>query len=392
MPTMIPGMTGTGDWATDQRPKNFREMILRLFPDSPAIMTAFLGKLSEEATTDPEFAWFEQGLPEMRATVEGAHNDSVTDIVLDGQYTYKAFRAGFAVMNERTTEVMWVSSSAAIDASTSKIVVVRAQGSSAAAMVDADGILILGSHSAEGASVPEAIAMNPSKVYNWTQIFRDSLYLTRTADATKLRTGPDYQKKKRDLSEQHALRMEQSFLWGTGVEGTGSNGKPDRTTKGFFRFMSSNICDFSSGVDTDLIDDYCEQIFRQGSSTRLVLAGSTLLNVFNKAIKAASHYNITSSDKVYGWQVTEWITPYGRLLFKLHPLLSQNPTFRSWGVVLDTKNIKYRYLTGRDTEYMRDRQNPGDDAIKDELLSECGLEVQHESTHAIFKSAATLAA
>jgi hypothetical protein len=389
---MLPGMTGTGDWATDQRPKNFREMILRLFPDSPAIMTAFLGKLQEETTNDAEFAWFEQGLPTLRAEVEGAHTDSATDIIIVGQYEYKAFRAGFAAMNERTLEVMWVSSSAAVDGTTSKITVVRGKGSTAAAMVDGDGIVILGGHSSEGDDVPTAIAMNPEKVRNWCQIFRDSLYLTRTADATKLRTGPDYAKKKRDLSEQHAIRMEQSFLFGTGVETTGANGKPDRTTNGLLRFIVTNMEDFSAGVDTDTIDDACEELFRQGSSTRLVMAGSGLLNTFNKAIKSSSQYNLNSGESVYGVKVVEWITPFGRLLFKVHPLMSQNSTFRSWAFVVDTKNLKYRALKGRDTQYLKDRQNPGLDAILDELMTESGLEVNHESTHAVWKNATTVAA
>jgi len=389
---MLPGMFGTGNWAADQRPKNFREMILRLFPDSPAIFTAFLGKLPDESTDDPEFAWFEQGLPELRLVAAAAFTNSATTITIQGQDSYKNVRPGLALLNERTLEVMWVTNSAPIDATTSQVTVVRGKGSTAAAGNAGDGLLILGSHHPEGDGVPKALHLNPVKYYNYCQIFRDSLHLTRTAEKVNLRTGPDYQKKKRDLSEQHAIRMEQSFLFGTGVEEVNaSNGMPERTTKGFIRFVATNIFDWNSGVSSTVIDDACEQIFRTGSSTKLVLAGSTFLNTVNKALKKESTYMINQGESVYGVKLTEYVTPFGTLMMKMHPLLSQNPTFRSWGLVIDTKNVRYRYLRGRDTQYLKDRQNPGDDVILDELLTEAGLEVNLEQTHAIIKNALTVA-
>jgi hypothetical protein len=100
---------------------------------------------------------------------------------------------------------------------------------------------------------------------------------------------------------------------------------------------------------------------------------------------------INQGESVYGVKLTEYVTPFGTLMMKMHPLLSQNPTFRSWGLVIDTKNVRYRYLRGRDTQYLKDRQNPGDDVILDELLTEAGLEVNLEQTHAIIKNASTVA-
>ena len=36
----VAGLRGTGDWATDERPKNFREMILWRNPNGMAPLTA----------------------------------------------------------------------------------------------------------------------------------------------------------------------------------------------------------------------------------------------------------------------------------------------------------------------------------------------------------------
>ena len=49
------GMRGTGDWVTDQRPKSWRELILYLYPNGMAPLTAILSKLREEKVTDPEY-------------------------------------------------------------------------------------------------------------------------------------------------------------------------------------------------------------------------------------------------------------------------------------------------------------------------------------------------
>jgi len=390
MATIVPGMFGTGDWATDQRPTNFREKILRLFPDSPAVMTALMGKMKSESVDDPKFTWFEEGLPTYSAVAYANAAIDATAIYITGQDTYKAFRAGMALMNEASFEVMWVTAAAAEDANQSKLTVVRAKGSTAVAITAGERLTICGTHNEEGVDTPAAIAFNPSTVTNYTQIFRRSLNITRTAMKTKLRTGDDYKNKKRSVAEQHAIDMEWAFNWGSAVETTGANSRYDRTTKGLCRFITSNIKDFVGAVDADQIDDFFEQLARQGSSTRLCLAGSGLINVLQKAVAAKATYTIKAGESIYGMKVMEWITPQLRVLFKQHPLWSQSETFRYAGVILDTKNIMYRPLKDSDTKYLKNRQNPGADGVIDEYLTEAGLEVQHESTHGLMLDASGL--
>src|SRR3990172_13363494 len=58
----IAGLRGTGDWGTDERPKNFREYILWRDPNGMAPLTALLSKMGSESTNDPEFSWWEEQL------------------------------------------------------------------------------------------------------------------------------------------------------------------------------------------------------------------------------------------------------------------------------------------------------------------------------------------
>jgi hypothetical protein len=47
-------------------------------------------------------------------------------------------------------------------------------------------------------------------------------------------------------------------------------------------------------------------------------------------------------------------------------------------VVLDTANLRYRYVT--DTTYLKDREDKGTDGKADEYLTEAGLEVHNAET------------
>ena len=52
---MFLGMRGTGDWVADQRPMNWREQIMYLYPNGSAPLTAILAMMGSESVDDPQF-------------------------------------------------------------------------------------------------------------------------------------------------------------------------------------------------------------------------------------------------------------------------------------------------------------------------------------------------
>jgi hypothetical protein len=379
------GMRGTGAFDADNRPKNYRQSIILLEPNTKAPLTAIMSRLKEEQTDDPEFKVFLKGLPNQRVIVSGAQTSVDTTIETQGSGASNILRRGHALLNERTLEVIWVTADPT--APYNSFTAGRAKGSTAVAMNDGDGLLIVGTSHLEGASLPTAISYDPTVVNNYTQIFRNVLDLTGTAQQTRMRwdeAGP-MREFQRETLELHAMEMEKAFLFGTGVEDT-TGAQPQRTTKGHLSFVSTNVQDFAGVVSVDTWENFLENVFKRGSSEKLFLCGSRALNVLNKIARA--HYTITATptSESYGQKMTQWIVPYGTLQVVQHPLFSENPTFASWGMVVDTKFVVYRYLRGRDTDYKENRQNPGDDARKDEWLSEAGYELQHENAHGVAKS------
>jgi hypothetical protein len=409
------GMRGTGDWATDQRPKNWRETILFLYPNGDAPLTAILSKMKEERVDDPEFNWWTKSLPTQRATLTGS---AVYTDVLSTAYTtggaagdvlylqmaaadIPQFRAGHQVLIRISTDYTGDTNAKITDtvqngASSYIVVKLLEADPGTTKLASADTVLAIGNINAEGAAMPDAIGYDPTKLYNYTQIFRTPLEITRTARRTKLRTGDAYKEMKREALELHSIEMEKAFIWGIRTENTGSNGKPERTTGGLIEWISDNSGIVSNYItDTNIatgktwdvggeewLDYYLEQIFRYGSDERLALCGSGVLLGLNKLVKLYGNYQLTHKATSYGISVMEWVTPFGVIHLKRHPLFSYEATNRNTMLVIEPSDLRYRYID--DTSFYDDpeKKNTGytrRDGTKEEYLTECGLEFHHPS-------------
>jgi hypothetical protein len=413
------GMRGTGDWATDQRPKSWREVILHRYPNGMAPLTAILSKMGSEAVTDPEFNWWTKSLPTQSAAVTGVYTDSGLSVAYvsgAAQYTVLYvkmaaasivnFRAGHQVLLRDASDLS-VDCVAKVDAITVNgassyltVTLLEADNNSTAGdLSNCDVALIIGSINSEGAAMPDAIAYDPTKWYNYTQIFRTPLEMTRTAMKTKLRTGEQYKEAKRECLELHSIEMEKAFLFGVPSERTGSNGKLERTTLGLIPAIRGGYNGVTTAglvknyqVDTDFssdtwltsgeewLDIQLEQIFRFGAKDKLCLAGSGAILGINKLIKAGGNFDYTPATASYGINVTKWVTAFGTINIMTHPLFSFEATTRNSMVIFEPKDLKYRYID--DTFYKEDPNLKkggwtSRDGIKEEFLTECGLEYYH---------------
>ncbi|MFA6972685.1 MAG: DUF5309 family protein, partial [Gallionella sp.] len=338
------GMRGTGDWATDQRPKSWREGILYLYPNGSAPITAIMSKLKSEKVTDPEFYWWTKALQTQRATITGIYTDSAlssayTNGGVAGSLEYvkmsaadvSHFRVGHQVLlrdaSDYTVDVNAKVVAKNVNGASSyiacKLLEADDNSSHSHDLSDADVAIIIGSINAEGATMPTGITYDPVKLYNFTQIFRSPLSITRTAKKTKLRTGDAYKEMKRECLEYHSIEMERAFLFGVKTENTGDNGKPERTMDGILTILraesSATVDDYSlnstySGKDwTDAgggktwLDAFLEVIFRYGSGEKLALCGSGALLGLNQLAESGAHINLVPGAKSYGINVTTWL-------------------------------------------------------------------------------------
>lgn len=417
---MFMGMRGTGDWATNQRPENWRQQILKLYPNGDAPLTAILSMMTSEATDDPHFHWWSEVFGNVAGAVTAIYTDAAcTSAYVSGGVAgttlyakvasalYDGVHIGHQLLLRDQSDPDVDVNAKVIDKfvlSTYYILTVKLleddDNSTSHYLAACDYAMVIGSINPEGGEMPEAIANDPTEYYNYTQIFRTALDITRTAKKNKLRTGDAYQKAKADCLEQHSIEMEMAFLWGIRTLGVGANGKPERTTMGIHQFLKTYATANNSNYVThatyagqswitggeDWLNAQLELIFRYGSREKLAFCGSGALLGLNQLAKSGAQITLQPTSKAYGLAINQWITPFGTLNVKTHPLYSYDATTRNMMTIFEPKNIKYRFVD--DTEFYAEgeKQNTGRgrvDGISEEYLTEAGLEFHHPQTGGI---------
>lgn len=412
---MFLGMRGTGDWVADQRPMSWRQNILYLYPNGMTPLTAILSMMGSKKVTDAQFHWWTEQIGSVSGAVAGIFTvpDLSVPYVTGGvanDVVYAAvtatlanrIRAGHQILlrdaSDYRVDVVGKVSSVSTSGATSTLAIILLEdddNSPAHDLSDVDNLLVVGNINSEGAEMPNAIALNPTKHYNYTQIFRSPLSITRTARSTNLRTGDDYQKAKRECLEMNSIEMELAFLWGIMTERIGDNGKPERTTQGVINFIRNNapgnVDDYTLnpiyagqawtvGGETWL-KAMLEQIFRYGAEDKLCLCGSGALLGIDALAQTSGQINLAPAQKTYGMQIKTWITPFGTIHMKTHPLFSFDATTRNMMVILEPKELEYKFI--QDTTFYGEssaKQHPEGyghrriDGTEEEYLTECGLE------------------
>lgn len=397
----VAGLRGTGDWATDERPKNFRELILFRNPNGMAPIFALMARVQKDSTDDPEFSWWDEPNDLVRLQVNGALGSGDTTIIVDSPDPDAAnpkrnwgvaqhLKAGDLLLVEPTLdaavfahEVIRVIS---VSSNTEFVVERGASGTTPAAIANDAFLLLLGSAYPEGTGAPKAASRNPIKYNNFTQIFKDTYEITRTAENTRTRTGDPVKNDKKRKAFDHARGIEMALLWGQKSETTGDNGKPIRTTDGIRKFIGSNTTTILGAAWTlNNFADAVQPIFdfdTEAGDTRIAFCGNAALNHLNKRIMSASgqsalNVNFNGNTKVYGMNFVEYVLPQGRLLLKTHPLMNRHSLYQNAMFVIDFSAMRWRPLKNSDTKFMDDIQTKDEDLRRGQWITEAGLEVRY---------------
>lgn len=377
------GLRGTGDWAADQRPKNFREMILWRQPNGQAPLTALMSKMKKQEVDDPEFSWWEQELSITRVQVNGViTTTTVTSIVVTADALLLTPQDVLLIETEDagTAEIVTVvnvSSDTAFE-------VLRGQaGTAAAAIPTLTYITKIGTAHAEGSTAAGVSNRNPTKKTNYAQIFKTAYEISNTAKKTRTRTGDPLKNDKKVKMFEHAVSQELAYLFGKPFETTGTNGKPRRFTGGLRHFITSNVTVFTTTPsETTFLNavNPCFDFDGGAGTERLVFGGNGALMSLNKLAKANTQIRADGIVKVYGMQLQRWYMPQGTFLIRSHPLLNVHSRYTNSMFVIDPTAIIYRPF--RDTTPQDDIGLKSDDATKGQWLTEAGIEVEHERTMA----------
>lgn len=410
----IPGMIGPGDFTDDQRPKDWTQGMLDIDPNGDVILTYLLSVLPKVKTTDNDFNWHDRYRPSLTADLTNLYIDPLlatayvfaTHTGAIGQTLYaklaeadaKMFRGGDQVLlrddSDSGVDKIALVTNKVLNGASSYLAVKLLEADATTAgsndLASADIIAGAGTAQGVGSPMPDSVTYAPTKYNNRTQIFEESLDLSRTGLKTHLRTGDIYMDAKTLALQTLLQKKERAYFFGAMYEDTDEKGK-ERTFTGGLRwflrtYASENIFDYE--YDTDYtaaawatsgetwLDNSMEQLFRYGSDTKFAICGPGCLLGLKALAKANSNYEINSRTTSYGLNVYEFISPFGRLLFKKHPDFIYDNVMRHTAFVIDTKYMHDRVMDAVNFKPDPSKGKGGNnsvDGIKESFLGESGL-------------------
>jgi hypothetical protein len=267
---------------------------------------------------------------------------------------------------------------------------------------DAIGI-VSGSSFGEGTTEPKGWK---DELYNregYTQIFKTAIDLfSGTTMATRYRGRPDeFRRVWMEKLMEHKIDIETAMLFGRGRSDE-SGSPPERRSWGLATYAHDYGKVYNMSYSTSTWDTFLEHssdfmhVESGNDGKKLVLAPLRVMNWLNRITDGflkntvgtdAYRMNIAQVPGSWGHNLTRVTTPYMEWNFVYEPLL-RGP-YENWCIAADLRNLAIRPLAAngrsRDTFIETNIQTPGTDGRKDQIITECGLEVSLPETHAVIK-------
>jgi hypothetical protein len=311
-PTTIGGGTGTGNVNQTRRPFDVSNDVAFYNPNAnPFFLLA--QKANKKETIDPEFRCLEAQIQPVFDDTSAAVTVGATTVnVNNGSY----FKAHDLVQNTRTKEIFKVSS-----VSASALTVVRGYGSAAAAAMNSgDELRRIGNAFEEGAAADTAKTVKVDTVTNYAQIFKTSLKLTGTEQATTLYGGNDLPLRQKMAGIEHSMKIESAFLFGQKKEylttstTNATTSHPLRTTGGILSFITSNDVSIGGGLtEASFNSSFLKDVFTADKNyrkKRTVFVSPLVGAVMNQW--GNGKIQLVPSDQTFGITVNRYLccTPY----------------------------------------------------------------------------------
>lgn len=359
---------------------DMHERILLLEPNASPL-TVLLSKLDRQSVYNPEFKVMKDVLLPIVTAINSStgYNSTDTTLIVDND---EYFVVGSLGTFPRIDEMFRVT---AISATDSTITVVRdfAGLSNNAALNDDEPIMIISDSNAEGAAVGAGKSTLETSDTNYTQIIRTPFEITGTLMASDLYGGPDmpYQASKHGI--QH-LRKQNLVSWFGQKKLLTTGSTPIRTSGGIHTHISTNITDVGGNLTTLELVSFIRPIFRYGESdVRAFFISREVADALS--LIGLSRVEVVPETKSFGIALESWFSPHGRLNFMVENLFSDIDHYRQRGYAVDLSQFGYRFLQTRDTKLKTNVQAPGDDARKDEYITEFGINRGQETSSGLLK-------
>lgn len=385
MPTVITGTEGDSNFPAVQTNQIDIDEEIDLLQGSKKIFAPMMMKLARKSATGQKSEWMEdEVVPVYTAATASFTSGAVTFSVTAGTGAY--FSTNDTIRDELTGEQMLV-----VSVATDTLTVVRGVGSVAgtASSGSADGIIRISNASPQGASYPTVKDTQVVGQYNYQQIFRKSIGLVKTATLEAFRGENDAVGYKKGKALLDLVRQtDQSIFLGrraTTTAATANHGTQTQLVSGGFTdYIATNITSINGTLTQALWETFLrDKAFKYGElDSKLIICSPLVLQAISGF--AASKLAPPSPEITkWGVRLGTYQSMLGSVQLMAHPDWGQYSAAAtnnfSLGGAAFAIDMDATYLRGlRTTQWLENRQNPGDDAFVGEYLQELCLVVKNE--------------
>lgn len=364
-----------------QRKVNLRDKIFEQYQFSPIYMM-LKAKGRTIAETQQKFEWTETRPTTSFFTLENVDNSATTVTVKDAANSNIA--AGALIKGLVTGEVMRVT-----QVSDKTLTVVRGFGTNKVAVTgDTDNkFMFISEAFPEGSTAPQGTFITKGKGFNYSQIFRRTLKVSRNKLMQKEYGDNGVTSEARRKSERNKVLkllqndIEKALLVGVPNEDlTGAD--PLYTTGGVTNFIKTNVMDIKSAGDFKVgtINEMLGKMADSGASgDKVMLAGSGFYAKLNDNVIKTFAGGAGSMLSEYGITMDRVATEYGNLDIMYSQVWSQ--IFPNSALILDLETILLHEI--EDITLKTNIEYDGYDGVVDSFLADCGLEVNNEECNGI---------
>lgn len=398
---MSTGIFTTAQLTQDLAKKSFAGMIARLMPNGSAPLFGMTSMLNTDTAVQIEHGFFTKTMLFPQLTVS-----AVGQLIGDTTFTVGS------TANVLPGMIMRVQSSGEnviINAvlSSTQVTVTRAVGSTAAAAIGASVNMYQVGNAYEESSVrPNALIINPVRINNLTQIFRNTWAISDTVRTTMMIAGEtNVAESRQDCAAFHAADVEKAIFFGQKSQGT-RNGQPFRTMDGLISivgnatfypsaFPTPNVYTAGGTTNWTQMEGFLDPVFNQTTdpkvaNERILFVGGQAKKVMTNIARLAtgSFYQIADGQTSWGLQYSQFKTSRGTFRVIEHPLFNSNADWTKMAVAVDLSSFNLAYLGDRKTQNKEfnqdtDANDNGIDAVGGTLTTELTCVVKNPPANTV---------
>lgn len=373
---MTTGIFNSGQFTPDLARKSFAGMIARLMPNGNSPLFALSSMLSSEIAVQSEHGFFTKTMLFPQLTTVGVQAIGATTLTVTSTTNVLP---NMVMRVDSTGENILVNSIL----SPTQVAVQRAVGNVAAvAIADAINLYQVGTAFEESSLRPNALSINPVRVTNLTQIFRNTWAISDSVRATQMIAGDtNIAENRQDCAAFHAADIEKGLFFGQKFQGS-RNGQPFRTMDGIYSivsnlsyypssYASANVTVAGATTNYTQFEAAFDPCFNQTTdpkvaNERVLFVGGTAKKVINNIGRLNGTYMMVDGSTSFGLQFSTIKIARGTFRVVEHPLFNTNASWSKLAVAVDLSTFNLAYLGDRKTqnkEFNMDGQEAADNGI-----------------------------